>query len=198
MSTRLAASPDAYRESAVLTASNSKERLVVMLYDDACRSLEQGAMAMREGDMGATHVKLRRGEAIISHLQHTLGMQQGDIAKNLLTIYLFCHRHLNRARIERDPGKVEEVVGLLRQLSAPTARRTLRPVAAAPPAMIHWQSPASPAAGSIWIASEAREAAECMIGRGMSDRCSRSRSASATCRSARSAPRNEARSRGGS
>jgi len=114
MSTRLAPPPNAYRESAVLTAS--RERLVVMLYDGACRFLEQGALAMREGDIGATHVKLRRGEAIISHLQHTLDMEQGEVASNLLTIYLFCRRHLNRARIERDPLKVDEVVGLLRQL----------------------------------------------------------------------------------
>jgi flagellar protein FliS len=114
MSTRLAASPHAYRESAVLTAS--RERLVVMLYDGACRFLEQGAAAMRAGDIGATHVKLRRGEAIISHLQHTLDMEQGDIPKNLLTIYLFCRRHLNRARLEKDPAKVEDVIRLLRQL----------------------------------------------------------------------------------
>ncbi|MGD0196484.1 MAG: flagellar export chaperone FliS [Solirubrobacteraceae bacterium] len=114
MSTRLAASPEAYRESAVMTAS--RERLVVMLYDGACRFLEQAALAMREGDIGGTHVKLRRGEAIISHLQHTLDMEQGDIANNLLTIYLFCRRHLNRARIERDPRKIEDVVRLMRQL----------------------------------------------------------------------------------
>jgi flagellar protein FliS len=114
MSTRLALSHDGYRESAVLSAS--RKRLVVMLYDGACESLEQGAMAMREGDIGPTHVKLRRGEAIISYLQRTLDMEQGDIAKNLLTIYLFCRRHVNRAGIERDPRKVDEVVGLLRQL----------------------------------------------------------------------------------
>jgi len=94
----------------------SRERLVVMLYDGACRFLEQGAMAMRAGDIGGTHVKLRRGEAIISHLQHTLDMEQGDIANNLLTIYLFCRRHLNRARVERDPKKVDDVIRLLRQL----------------------------------------------------------------------------------
>jgi flagellar protein FliS len=114
MSTRLAPSPNAYRQSAVLTAS--RERLVVMLYDGACRFLEQGATAMRAGDIGGTHVKLRRGEAIISYLQHTLDMSQGEIANNLLVIYLFCRRHLNRARVERDPKKVDEVISLLRQL----------------------------------------------------------------------------------
>ncbi|MGA2470943.1 MAG: flagellar export chaperone FliS [Solirubrobacteraceae bacterium] len=114
MSTHLAASPHTYRESSVLTAS--RERLVVMLYDGACRFLEQGAAAMRAGDIGGTHVKLRRGEAIISYLQNTLDMEQGDIPRNLLTIYLFCRRHLNRARVERDPKKVEDVIRLLRQL----------------------------------------------------------------------------------
>jgi flagellar protein FliS len=114
MSTHLAASPNAYRESSVLTAS--RERLVVMLYDGACRFLGQAAAAMRAGDIGATHVKLRRAEAIISHLQNTLDMEQGDIPRHLLTIYLFCRRHLNRARVEKDPAKIEDVVRLLTQL----------------------------------------------------------------------------------
>jgi flagellar protein FliS len=114
MSAHLAASPNVYRESTILTAS--KERLVVTLYDGACRFLEQGALAMRAGDIGDTHVKLRRGEAIISHLQSTLDMEQGEIAKNLPVIYVFCRRHLNRARIERDPAKVDDVIRLLRQL----------------------------------------------------------------------------------
>ena len=114
MSTRFASSPHAYRESSVLTAS--RERLVVMLYDGACRFLAQAATSMRAGDIGGTHVKLRRAEAIISYLQNTLDMEQGDIPRNLLSIYLFCRRHLNRARVERDPKKVEEVIRLLGQL----------------------------------------------------------------------------------
>jgi len=41
------ASPRAYRDSAVLTAS--PEQLVVMLYDGAVRFLRQGEVAMKEG-----------------------------------------------------------------------------------------------------------------------------------------------------
>jgi flagellar protein FliS len=115
MNADLAGSANIDREHAILTAP-PRERLVVTLYDGACRSLEQAAAAMRAGDIGDTHVKLRRGEAIISHLQNTLDMQQGDIAQHLLTIYGFCRRHLNRARIERDPQKVDDVVRLLGQL----------------------------------------------------------------------------------
>lgn len=120
MSSRLAPVPDAYRKNAILTAP--RDRLVLLLYDSACRFLEQATVAMRAGDVGTTHVELRRGEAIISHLQHALDMEQGDIAKNLLTIYVFSSRQLNRARIERDPSKVEDVVHLLSQLRDAGAR----------------------------------------------------------------------------
>lgn len=113
MSTNLY-SPQAYQRSSVLTAS--PERLVVMLYDGALRFLNQAAHAMRDGDVAMTHNKLRRGEAIIAHLQHTLDLSQGDIPNNLLSIYLFCRRHLNEARLQRDPEKIEDVIRLLSKL----------------------------------------------------------------------------------
>jgi flagellar protein FliS len=114
MATNLATSPNAYRASAVLTAS--PERLVVMLYDGACRFLGQAAVAMRAGDVPTYHNRLRRAEAIIAHLQNTLDLEQGEIAGNLLAIYLFCRRHLNEARTTRDARKIDEVRRLLSQL----------------------------------------------------------------------------------
>jgi flagellar protein FliS len=114
MSTHLASSPRSYRESAILTAS--PERLVVMLYDGASRFLGQAAVAMRDGDVETYHNRLRRAEAIISHLQNTLDLEQGDVAHNLLALYIFCRRHLNEARVTRDARKIDEVRGLLGQL----------------------------------------------------------------------------------
>src|ERR1700722_14573086 len=113
MSTNLH-SPQAYQRTSVLTAS--RERLVVMLYDGALRFLNQAAYAMRSGDVALTHAKMRRGEAIIAHLQHTLDLSHGEIAHNLLSIYLFCRRHLNEARLQRDPEKIEDVIRLLGKL----------------------------------------------------------------------------------
>jgi flagellar protein FliS len=114
MSTHVASSPNAYRTSAVLTAS--PERLVVMLYDGARRFLHQAAVAMRERDVELTHLKLRRAESIIAHLNDTLDLEQGEIAVRLRAIYLFSERHLNQARIHRDPAKIEEVGSLLGEL----------------------------------------------------------------------------------
>jgi len=114
MSINLAASPQAYRESAVLTAP--PERLVVMLYDGARRFLHQAAVTMAGGDVQTSHDRLRRAEAIIDHLLATLDMSQGEIAQRLESIYIFCQRLLAEGRIRRDPQKLEQVSELLGEL----------------------------------------------------------------------------------
>lgn len=114
MSTHLAASPQAYRESAVLTAP--PERLVVMLYDGVGRFLHQAVVTMRAGDIQTSHDRLRRAEAIIEHLLSTLDMSQGEVAQQLEAIYMFCQRLIAEARIRQDPEKLEQVRALLGEL----------------------------------------------------------------------------------
>ncbi len=109
-----AASPKTYRESAVLTAP--KERLVVMLYDGARRFLYQAGVAMREGQIELAHNKLRRAETIIQHLHDTVDPNQGEVSAHLQSLYRFCTRHLNHARVQRDPKKIEEVSAMLGEL----------------------------------------------------------------------------------
>lgn len=116
MSTNLAASPQAYRESAVLTAT--PERLVVMLYDGARRFLRQAAVAMGAGDVPTAHERLRRAEAIVDHLLATLDISQGEVAQRLDAIYRFCQRLLAEGRIRQDAShlhKVDELLGELRE-----------------------------------------------------------------------------------
>ncbi|HSZ69918.1 MAG TPA: flagellar export chaperone FliS [Solirubrobacteraceae bacterium] len=109
------ASPQAYRENAVLSAT--PEQLVVMLYDGARRFLRQAGKAMRAGEVESAHNALRRAEMIVAHLDGVLDYELGEpIASQLHPIYRFCLTHLGRARIEQDPGKVDEVGGLLGEL----------------------------------------------------------------------------------
>ena len=108
------ATPNAYRESAVLSAP--PEMLVVMLYDGARRFLFQASVAMQNQQIELSHRKLRRAEDIIQHLRDTLDMEQGEISQRLEAIYLFCLRHLQRARFDRDATKLEQVSGLLGEL----------------------------------------------------------------------------------
>ncbi|HEY1510405.1 MAG TPA: flagellar export chaperone FliS [Solirubrobacteraceae bacterium] len=108
------ATPNAYRESAVLSAP--PETLVVMLYDGARRFLFQASVAMQNQQIELSHRKLRRAEDIIHHLRDALDMEQGEIAQRLEAIYLFCLRHLQQARFDRDATKLEQVSGLLGEL----------------------------------------------------------------------------------
>jgi flagellar secretion chaperone FliS len=108
------ATPNAYRESAVLSAT--PEILVVMLYDGARRFLFQAGVAMRDGQIELSHRKLRRAEDIIHHLRDALDMDQGEISERLQSIYLFCLRHLQQARFDRDANKLDQVSTLLGEL----------------------------------------------------------------------------------
>jgi flagellar protein FliS len=108
------ATPNAYKESAVLSAP--PELLVVMLYDGARKFLFQAGVAMRDGKIELTNRKLRRVEDIIQHLRDALDMDQGEIPANLESIYVFCLRQLREARFEKNPAALEHVSTLLGQL----------------------------------------------------------------------------------
>jgi len=68
------ASPQAYREAAVLTAS--PVQLVVMLYDGVERFLRQAEVVMGEGNVAQAHDRMQRAEAIIDELCR---QQRGDL-----------------------------------------------------------------------------------------------------------------------
>ena len=108
------ASPNAYRENSILTAS--PEQLVVMLYDGAGRFLRQAEGAMIGGSWLQASEKLSRAEAIIDELLATLDMDAGEVADRLQSIYVFCKTRLIEARIERDAVRVDQVARLLSEL----------------------------------------------------------------------------------
>ena len=109
------AAPQSYQQNAVLTAPPG--RLVVMLYEGAGRFLRRASLAMQNGDVARTNTALQRAEAIINELLVTLDHEKGgEIAASLRDLYLFCRRHLNEARIEKDHEKIDAVVGLLAEL----------------------------------------------------------------------------------
>ena len=109
------AAPNAYRESAVLTANPAQ--LVVLLYDGAARFLKQAEIVGAEGAWGDAGARMTRAEMIIDELLVTLDMEQGgEIATQLQAIYVFCKRLLIEARIEKDVARIRRVASLLAEL----------------------------------------------------------------------------------
>ncbi len=108
------ASQAAYRRGEVMGASPAQ--LVVLLYDGAGRFLRQAVGAMNDGEVERAHKKLRFAERIIAHLDGTLDYDRGELPRNLHGVYQFYLAHLNAARMDRDPRKIEEVSEMLGEL----------------------------------------------------------------------------------
>lgn len=101
-----------YRQTAIQTAP--PEQLVVMLYDGAVRFLEQAKTALQEGKDASE--PLNRAQDIVVELSASLNRSAGEVAGNLARLYDFWLHWLLMAQIHRDPAKVDEVLGMAREL----------------------------------------------------------------------------------
>lgn len=113
MSSQLA-SPQAYRQNAVLSASPGQ--LILELYDGARRFLRQAAEAMSERQVERAHNALRRAELIINHLNEVIDDEQGEISQHLHATYAIYLSELGQARVRQDPRQVEKVSHMLGQM----------------------------------------------------------------------------------
>ena len=106
------ASPAAYRNSSVMTASPGQ--LVVMLYDGMARFLKQAEISADEGAWGHASDRMTKADAILDELLITLDLEAGgEVATRLQGIYVFCKKLTIEARIERDVEKIRKTASLL-------------------------------------------------------------------------------------
>ena len=105
-----------YREHSIST--QSRGRLIVMLYDGAIRFLRQAIEDLSRNDLAAKGRNIGRAQDILYELNTVLDMEQGgEIAQNLRSLYNFMQRHLNEANLRKDPHRIEEVISLLQELN---------------------------------------------------------------------------------
>ena len=107
---------ETYQENAVTT--QSKGRLVVMLYDGAIKFLKLAILELKAGNHEAKSKYLNKAEDIIHELNAVLDMEAGgEVATNLRGLYMFMIRHVHEASMKQDAGKIEEVIKLLEELN---------------------------------------------------------------------------------
>lgn len=125
------ASPQAYRESAVMTASPMQ--LVVMLYDGAGRFLRQAIALQEQGKTIEAHEPIKRAEAIVEELLATIDVERGgEIAAQLQGIYVFILGGLADQRLTPDPDGLTSSAKLLLELRESWAQIAASEPAAAP------------------------------------------------------------------
>ncbi len=106
----------AYQDNAVST--QSKGRLIVMLYDGAIKFMKLAIVEMEKKNYEAKGRYLNKAADIINELNAVLDMDAGgEIASNLRGLYLFMNRHLSQANIKCDPQMVREVIKLMEELN---------------------------------------------------------------------------------
>jgi len=105
-----------YKETRIKTASQGQ--LIIMLYNEAVRQLDQALELLRLNDSGKKDPgKIEKiGKAvvktqeIVSELMVSLDFEQGgDIATNLFSLYTWFNRELMQANIEQDARRLSAV-----------------------------------------------------------------------------------------
>lgn len=106
----------AYQDNAVTT--QSKGRLVVLLYDGAIKFLKLAVKEIESGNFEAKGQYINRAQDIINELNAVLDVEAGgEIATNLRNLYVFMSNRLAEANVKRDVSMIEDVIRLLEELN---------------------------------------------------------------------------------
>ena len=112
---------NAYKETNVKTASQG--RLVVLLYEEAVRQLTLASSLFSEdSNLPVQNIErfgksILKSQEIITELQVCLDMEKGgEIAKNLMALYIFFNRQLTDANIKKDKAIVESILKMMSEL----------------------------------------------------------------------------------
>ena len=112
----------AYQKTNVNTASQG--RLVVLLYEGAVKHLKAALnlfdsnTKLKPGDIEQFGIHLQKTQAIITELQVSLDMEKGgDIARNLMSLYVYFNEELMDATISHDKTKIEFVLSKVDELA---------------------------------------------------------------------------------
>lgn len=108
---------NAYKETSIRTASQG--RLIVMLYEEAVRQLNDAAQALDKGIGHYDEVNrgISKAQAIISELMSSLDMQAGgSIASTLMNLYIYFNQTLLEANVEKSSDKLRQVAGFMDEL----------------------------------------------------------------------------------
>ena len=112
----------AYQKTNVNTASQGK--LVVLLYEGAIKQLTMALNFIDENDkikpqnIEKFGICLQKVRSIITELQVSLDMEKGgDIATNLMALYVFFNEELVQASITKDKEKIKSVLKMMSDLA---------------------------------------------------------------------------------
>ena len=131
---------NAYQRTNISTASQG--RLVVLLYEGAIKQLNSALSfieidgKIKQGNIEKFGICIQKTQAIITELQVSLDMDKGgDIAKNLMSLYVYFNEQLTDANITHNREKINFVLKMMGEL-AESWRKIANSTANAPAAKV--------------------------------------------------------------
>src|SRR5262245_60470444 len=100
--------------------SASPQRLIIMLYDGALKSVFAAKAAMARGDVAVKGAALSKAISIIDDgLRAALNLTGGgEIAQNLMALYEYISSRLLHANLKNDARSLDEAARLLSELKS--------------------------------------------------------------------------------
>ncbi len=106
---------DQYKRTEISTANQGK--LIVMLYDGAIKFLNIAIENMNPRTYDVVNNNILKAQDILAELIVSLNMEEGgEIARNLLSLYVYFKKRLLEANIQKDAAIVTEVASHLKGL----------------------------------------------------------------------------------
>lgn len=108
---------NAYREVSVRTATQGK--LIVMLYDEAVKQLDQAISLLeaKSRQLDKVHNALIKTQDIVTELMAGLDFDRGgEIARNLMSLYVFFNEKIREGNLKKDPEPLNQVRAFLADL----------------------------------------------------------------------------------
>jgi len=110
-----------YKETGVKTASQGN--LIVMLYTEAVKQMDRALGLFNDNEkidasnIEKFHVHLTKTQEILTELMVSLDMDKGgEIAKNLMNLYLFFNQTLMNASINRKKKEINDTRKMMNDL----------------------------------------------------------------------------------
>lgn len=105
---------DSYKTNDIETASPVK--LVVMLYAGAIKFSYLAIEAIEKKDIESANTNILKVQNIVSELLSSLNFEAGNLANDLSGLYIYIHRLLIEANIQKNIEPIKESISLLTDL----------------------------------------------------------------------------------
>lgn len=109
---------DRYKETSIKTASPA--HLIAMLYDKAISEIFTAEIELdkEKPSVELVNNSVLKAQRVVEELEASLDVEAGgEVAKNLLSLYIYFNEQLAQANIDKDKAPLTEVRSLLKELA---------------------------------------------------------------------------------